>query len=411
MKTRHIFMLIVTIILIGAVAVGVFQAAISAETLQTVATLENVRAYAPAPTADGQSYAIEGGKLFAGVPLHWTEVKIPQNVVASAVAIDSRQPNIIYMGAANELALYRSEDTGKSWLRIPLASKTVGGVTAIAVDSFQRLVFVGTDTAGLFRLRDVGSSMILSGQLLLDEPVRQVVTDNTGVGMAFVRTDWRLYRAENYGLSWSPVDNLLSNPTSVAIADTQPATVYVGTTDRGLLESTDGLTWKLANTGLGFVPGSRLHVDALAVDPAQPQVVYVATSYLYGSTAVHTLPRGIAMSTDQAQSWASLVDKRDVSVVDLLPIPGQTGSIYGVTDTSRNMLALGNAPVAVAQAAVTPATSGATTPLASLPAILAWIIAGLAALALGFAIVTDLRGRRLAEAPGSLETQPVHNKR
>jgi hypothetical protein len=43
---------------------------------------------------------------------------------------------------------------------------------------------------------------------------------------------------------------------------------------------------------------------------------------------------------------------------------------------------------------------------------LAWIVAGLAALALGFAIASDLRSRRpLPAANGTLETQPVRNER
>ena len=70
-----------------------------------------------------------------------------------------------------------------NWLRVPLTSDYIGGVTAIAVDSVQRLVYVGTDTAGLFRLRDVGSSMLVSGQLLLDEPVIEVVADSAGSGL------------------------------------------------------------------------------------------------------------------------------------------------------------------------------------------------------------------------------------
>src|SRR5690606_19980743 len=133
----------------------------------------------------------------------------------------STDSSIVYVGAANEMAIYRTLDNGNSWLRIPLADGFVGGVTDIAVDGAQRLLYVGTDTAGLFRLRDVGSSVILSGHLLLDAPVLEVVVDSTGKGMAFARTEWNLYRAENFGLAWVAVNNLQSAPTALAIANTE----------------------------------------------------------------------------------------------------------------------------------------------------------------------------------------------
>ncbi len=63
--------------------------------------------------------------------------------------------------------------------------------------------------------------MILNSQLLLDEPVRQVVADSYEVATGnFARTDFALYRAENYGLTWLTVDNLLSSPTALAVANT-----------------------------------------------------------------------------------------------------------------------------------------------------------------------------------------------
>ena len=203
-----------------------------------------------------------------------------------------------------------------------------------------------------------------------------------------------LYRAENYGLSWFRVENLGSPPTALAIADSNPATIYVGTVDRGLVKSQDGLTWTTANEGLGFVPGSRLQVDALAVDPQQPGVLYVATSYLYGSAELHQSPVGVAMSIDGAQSWSLLHEERNVAVAGLLPVSGETGAVYAVSNVSRTPLALGKAPALAAQATETAA--GEANPAPSLTSILAWVVAALATLALVLSIALDLRQRRLA---------------
>lgn len=382
---------ILMIVAATVLTIAVFAGAVNGSTsMATKPSLQNVREFAA--TSHNVSYAIDGGVLYVGGTYGWAEVATPDGIIVGAVAVDPRNAETIYMGAANELALYRSLDSGRTWLRVPLSDEYIGGVTAIAVDREQRLVYAGTDTAGLFRLRDVGSSMISGGHLRLDEPVVDVAATNTGTGMAFARTRTQLYRAENFGLNWVTVDNLGSAPTALAIAETAPATIYVGTSDRGLLKSSDGRNWSMANAGLGLVPGSRLQVDALAIDPIQPEVLYVATSYLYGTSELHQSPVGVAMSTDGAQSWATLHTDRNIAVADLMPVSGLTGAVYAVTNVSRTPQPLGEAPVAptfVADSAE-PFIPASTTSL------VAWFVAALAALALAYAVVNDLRSRRPA---------------
>ena len=406
MNTRRIAITFLTIVLIGAVFTGAVSALNGEAQPVMRAQLVNVRHYTAVATAT-EAYAVDGGVVFHGQPGAWTQITTPERVIVSAVAVDSTDPALLYIGTANELAIYRTDDNGRNWLRIPLTEEYVGGVTDIAVDGDQRIIYVGTDTAGLFRLRDVGTSAVLSGHLLLDEPVLEVVADSTGQGMAFARTAWNLYRAENFGLAWVAVTDLQSAPTAVAIADTTPVQVYVGTMDRGVLVSQDGRTWETANVGLNYVPGSRLMVNDLAVDPAQPEVVYVATSYLYGSTELHEAPNGVALRTDSAQAWSAISESANLAVAELLPVSGVTGGVYALTPESRTPLALGNAPI-ITEPAV--AVAPVAQPALSLTTVLAWVIAGLAALALVFAVAWDLRSRR-PEPATSLAASPVRNER
>jgi len=390
MNTRKIAIIALTIVLIIAVFTGAVSALSGNAAPVVRPQLANVRDFnAVANQVD--SYAVDGGVLFKGQPGAWTQIQTPEQVIVSAVAVDSTDPNVIYIGAANDMAIFRTMDNGNSWLRVPLADGYIGGVTDIAIDGAQRILYVGSDTAGLFRLRDVGSSIILSGHLLLDAPVLEVVADSTGKGMAFARTEWNLYRAENYGLAWVAVNNLQSTPTAVAIANTQPAQVFVGTADRGLLVSNDGLEWHTANDGLNFVAGSRLMVNDLAIDPMQPEVMYVATSYLYGTNEVHQTPAGVALSTNGAQAWSPINEAANLSVAELLPVSGLTGGVYALTTDSRTPMALGNAPI-INEVAV--AAQPVAQPTTSFTSILAWVIAGFAALALLFAVAMDLRSRR-----------------
>ena len=73
------------------------------------------------------------------------------------------------------------------------------------------------------------------------------------------------------------------------------------------------------------MPGSRLRIDALTVDPQQADVLYAATSYLFGSTTLHQTPVSVAMSTDSAAVWAPVQPLTNVAVAELMPIPWPIG--------------------------------------------------------------------------------------
>lgn len=188
-------------IVIFAVFMGLVSAPDRREAVVVKAGLENVGAYTTASSVSGINYAVDSGRLFAGHPGEWRKINLPDGVIVGAIAIDASRPADVYVGAANQLVVYHSSNRGQSWMRVPLNNTGVGGVTTLAMDSVNRVLYAGTDTAGLFRLRDVGSSMTAGGQVAFDTPIVQVVTDNTGAGLAFVRTTMDLYHAEDSGFT------------------------------------------------------------------------------------------------------------------------------------------------------------------------------------------------------------------
>lgn len=391
MKIRRILLALITLFLLGALWAGIVSAGEVEEQTASV-QLSNVRDYAAAPNGEGLSYAVDGGALFAGQQGNWRRLTTPSGVIANAVAVSNRQPEVVYLGAANELAVYVSSDAGQTWMKIALDTQAIGAVTDIAVDGANRLVYVGTDTDGVHRLRDVGSSMIAAGHLLLDEPVEEIVAASNG--MALVRTAWHLYRAEEMGLRWVAVENLPSPATALALAQTTPPTFYVGTASSGVRASQDGINWQPVNAGLGFTPGSQLFVNDLAVDPAQPGVLYAATSLIFGSANAHITPVGVALSQDGGANWASLAPMSDVAVAVLMPVTGETGAVYALTAASRTPLALGNAPTS------TPVVVAVETPAATdFSGTLAWILVALAGL--GLVVVGLLEVRERSQRSGA----------
>ncbi|MEZ4615702.1 MAG: hypothetical protein R2867_09345 [Caldilineaceae bacterium] len=355
--------------------------------------LENVRDYTSGWAMNGTEavaiYAIDGGALYVGGPSLWSAVPLPDGVIAGAVAVDPDHPGTLYVGAANELALYLSRNGGSSWQRIRLDRQYVGGITDIAINSAQRTLYLATDTAGIFRMRDVGSSMLLSGHTMIDGPVLQVVADQQGAGLIFARTTWTVYRGMNNGQQWLPLDGLATTPTALAVANGQPATVYLGTTDHGLLQSTDGFTWQEIAGPAVRAEASRLQVDAIAVDPLQPPVLYVAMSYLFGNTTIHQSSLGVAMTTDRGAHWTTLTEQADLAVTDLIPVAGTTGAVFALTNQSRSPLALGAAPAIAANSSSSPNYWTTPTQPVGMVSALAWLVAAAAAVALCWLLLQE----------------------
>jgi hypothetical protein len=419
MQSRQSFIFCVTILLLCALLALFSQVMPRERPALPVLQLENVRDYVSAVVAGGPDYAIDGGRLFVGHPGYWVEIPLPEEVIAGAVDVrvesgdDGRLVDeVIYIGAANDLALYRTEDRGENWLagelRHSLVHKgVVGGITDLAVDPVQRLIYAGTDTAGLFRVRDGVETMHSSAQLLLDQPVRQVVTDRGGSGMTFVRTEWAVYRGLDFGLQWARVDTLGSTPTALALAATEPAGVYLGTASRGVLYSNDGENWTQISLDSMASPDEALFVDALAVDPLQPMTVYVAVSRELSTQYVRYSPDRLAYSRDGGVKWYLFAQpKLSGRVTDLMPVSGYGAATYLLTTTNRTPQAIGDAPlgtvpVVVDRPQAAPANGNSIT--------LAWIVAALAAVALAFALATDvlMRPEVPLSGPAVLEPRPV----
>lgn len=382
-----------TLLLLSLVA-SVGAAAGSESRSVSITGLENVRAYAAAAQADGRSYAVDGGRLYAGVDGAWEPLPVPHEVIVNAVAVDKVDSNIVFIGAANRLSVFVSRNGGERWAEFTLDSESIGGVTAVAFDAFNRLLYVGTVSDGVYRLRDIGAGrgqgLAASGHLLLEEPVEEIAADSTGAGLAFVRTLERLYRAEAYGLRWVVVDSLPGPPTAVAVADASPPRVYAGTAGGGVLVSKDGAAWRPVNHGLDEIGGGKVIVNDLAVDPAQPEVLYAATG-VSDMDELQGLSGKVAMSTDGGGRWESLARLENAQVAELLPVTGRNGLVYALTTASRTPVALGVEPPLEMHLAGGVHERGLRN-----PGLLAWVLAGHASAALLILVVGEIGagGRR-----------------
>lgn len=121
-----------------------------------------------------------------------------------------------------------------------------------------------------------------------------------------------VWKTSDGGTMWQPVFDAEAVPSigSVAVADSRPETVYVGTGDpagwsftpgQGMFKTTDGgRTW----TRIGLADAA--YIPALLVDPHNPNLVLAGA--LGPRTGATPGERGVFRSTDGGRSWKQVLE-------------------------------------------------------------------------------------------------------
>jgi photosystem II stability/assembly factor-like uncharacterized protein len=150
-----------------------------------------------------------------------------------------------------------------------------GQVVSLAVSPAEPgLIYAGCFQGGVSRSTDAGATWAAPTGLRDFGIISQVIVDSRTPSTVYVLAthtfdlDNGLWKSTNGGETWIALD-LPGNVLAVAVDSRRPATLYAGTLCDGLFKSTDGgRSW-----GVLSLPGTFF--DALAVDPAQPSIVYV----------------------------------------------------------------------------------------------------------------------------------------
>ena len=148
-----------------------------------------------------------------------------------------------------------------------------------------------------------------------------------------------LWKTENHGVSFTPVfDNQRDFAIgAVALAQSRPDTVYVGTGEannsrstydgNGVYKTTDGgKSW----THAGLPNAGR--IARIVVHPKNPDTVFVAAS---GKLYSQNPERGVYRTTDGGKTWSKTldhkVDGREVGAIDLAMDPANPSILYAAT--------------------------------------------------------------------------------
>lgn len=208
-------------------------------------------------------------------------------------------PNFAFLG--HREGLMWSSDGGATWQ----PASVTGNVLVLAVQPADPLRIYAAGPDVFLRSDDGGRNW---ESVAADLPGRDiqalaVAPDNPDIVYAFI-VGQGLWRSENGGLNWRPVDTTLAeNVTALAVT---PGSLYAGTDGVGVLRSNDGgLTWASAN---GFVNGAldSPRVRVLVYDPT--------TQMLYAGT-----DRGLSFTTNASSGWTRRPYSGDVAALALGP--------------------------------------------------------------------------------------------
>jgi photosystem II stability/assembly factor-like uncharacterized protein len=149
-----------------------------------------------------------------------------------------------------------------------------------------------------------------------------------------------VWKTTDYGQTWQPIfdDQPTGSIGAVAVAPSQPATIYVGSgeglrrpdlsTGDGIYKTTDsGRTWQ----HLGLRDAQQ--ISAIIVDPVDPNRVFVAAlGHPYGPNE----ERGVFRSIDGGVNWQKVLYKNpDTGAIDLAFDPSNAKTVYAAMWASR----------------------------------------------------------------------------
>jgi len=250
----------------------------------------------------------------------------------NALIVDPQNRRTLYAVAQGH-GLFRSSDAGVHWLRMQTPFPSTG-VQAVAIDPKHPNVLYVADCGGacatgtLQKTRDGGATWRpITG---IPWAVQSLAIDPQHPGTVFAGTNrGDIFRSSDGGGGWHRVARPPDLPNSrhhaivaIAIDPRDPDNVYAARRKGGVIRSSDGgATWRRANTGL-----TDRSVNALAVDPHDPRVLYLST----GAPSTIT-PGAVFRSTNGARSWHPLSGGVPAVGVAAFAIDPSGRTVFGAT--------------------------------------------------------------------------------
>lgn len=269
----------------------------------------------------------------------WRVMNSGLDPYVAALAIDQRNPDVLYAGTASYTAgtpsgVFKSMNAGRTWRRMR-STVSDNDVVALALHPRNsRVVYAGTDD-GVYKSSNAGASW----RKVTTHPhavrVFAIALDPQRPATVYAGSGGGVFKSTDAGRSWQKRNNGLfpetGTPTVQDLAEgyvaamvvnpRDPRTLYLGC-ENGVFKSTDGArTWRAVNSGLRARNGIYRYAQSLAIDPNDPQTLYAGTAL-----------SGLVKTTNGGRRWNAVrlpIDLPDAgSVLALALEPTNSKTVY-----------------------------------------------------------------------------------
>lgn len=148
--------------------------------------------------------------------------------------------------------------------------------------------------------------------------------------LVYVAAKRDIWASRDGGKTWGTLSNVLpSQVTALTVNPTKAQELYAGTEGMGIFKSIDGgATWMAVNDGIVLTPGAREAITAIAIDPDNANVLYIARGAWVGTSSVQFYPNGLMVSRDGGETWIALNVGSNAEAIAKLAF--RDGQLYGL---------------------------------------------------------------------------------
>ncbi len=260
--------------------------------------------------------------------------------IFETVEISTSDPSIAY--AANDLAVYRSEDGGHTWAKVSGGGYWgPPGVRAGFPVDFQvdprnpDRLFANEYGGGNFLSEDGGRTWVDASHGYTGAQARDLAVDSSQPGRIFTAARSGAFVSYNGGDQWDGLnyEPVVSMEWNVVVLDPRdPQHILAATNWNGLLESRNGgYSWTI----VAPMPAARRGWRAIAFAPSDPQTVYAGSAGFYSAgTFDPAVPgSGIYVSHNGGRAWRPANDTltQDAHVTSLAVDPLDPHTVFAAT--------------------------------------------------------------------------------
>jgi uncharacterized repeat protein (TIGR02543 family) len=205
------------------------------------------------------------------------------NKVANSIVVDPKLKTTLYVGTSS--GLFRSTNSGTTWIKVDFPVALTGGkvVGEMIVDPKTPSTMYQNCVNGVLYSHDGGMTWHTASATSVIGSVSHTAIDPKTPTVLYASTAKEVFRSNNCGSTWTKKTTFKTvyEILCIDVDPVTPTTLYVYIGGGGVFRSTDsGDHWIAVNTGLDLKYGFQ----SLTIDPINHATLYLGIGYFYRST-------------------------------------------------------------------------------------------------------------------------------